>query len=62
VFFFEKKKKVFFFFNRYPIILQYLPSMLATARMVFALVVAFWPNPNSTVNNGGFWLYLYWEV
>lgn len=25
--------------------------MLATARMVFALVVAFWPNQNSMVNN-----------
>lgn len=42
-----------FFFNRYPIILQYLPSMLATAKMVFALVVAFWPNQNSMVSNGG---------
>lgn len=28
--------------------------MLATARMVFALVVAFWPNQNSMVNNGVF--------
>lgn len=36
--------------------------MLATAKMVFALVVAFWPNQNSMVSNGGVVWFGWWFV